>query len=157
MRVGSSRVPVRWRLRLLQGLFSEGSCREGAGGGGGGGRRRGEMLMKPVAKKKVCRRFFFSGSMTGFYGFFPPCRSAFTVHLKKKHKKTTGPSLREKYVNFYASNPLQNRQTKTNKQKHCRELKTDCGLSQICELKICSGCYFTTVCVISKCRKCFLL
>lgn len=120
MRGDSGRVLVRWRLRLLQGLFSErflaGRC---------GARSRGEMRMKPVAKKKEKKNkkqslqtFFFS--LTAWQGFmdFPPspCRSAFTVHLFFFFFKT-GPFLREKYVNFYASNPLQNR------QKHCRELK----------------------------------
>lgn len=49
-----------------------------------------------VAKKekKVCRRF--SGSMTGFYGFF--CRSTITVQLKRTTKG--------KSENFYASYPL---------------------------------------------------
>jgi len=66
------------------------------------------MLMKLVAKK-VCRRF--SGSMTGFYGFF-------SVGLQLLFS-LNGPQ-REKSVNFYASYPL----------KNCRELKTDCGLTQ---------------------------
>lgn len=48
-----------------------------------------------VAKKKVCRRFF-SGSMTGFYGFF--CRSTITVQLKRTTKG--------KSENFYASYTL---------------------------------------------------
>lgn len=49
-----------------------------------------------VAKKEKSLQTFYSGSMTGFYGFF--CRSTITVQLKRTTKG--------KSENFYASYTL---------------------------------------------------
>lgn len=133
---------------------------------------RNEMLMKLVAKKKkkerkrkkrererkkrskVCRRFF-SGSMTGFYGFFPPPHTHVGLYLlfqlKTDHREKKGK-------NTWTSMHLILLKT----LKNCRELKN--GLWTDSKSKSVNWQFVQdvtlqekkTVYVISKCRKMFV-
>lgn len=116
-----------------------------AEGGGLWSEVRFEMLLKLVAEKKegkkkgkVCRLFLLSDSMTGFSGFFSPHRSAFTAQLKQTEKGRTSMHL----ILF---------KTKT-KQTAGSWTRTEDCLKANLWTEDCSGCYFSTVCVISKCR-----
>lgn len=70
--------------------------------------------MKPVAKKKKSADGFFSGSMTGFYGFFPPLRVGLHLQFIFKNTDLLKGKIRELLCIESSS-----KQTK----KHCRELK----------------------------------
>lgn len=120
--------------------FSEGSCGEVEDQEARWGLRN-EMLMKLVAKKAKSADVFFLAAWQGFMDFSPV-----GLHLLFS---LNGPQ-REKHVNFYASYPLKT-QTAGSWKRTVDWLKANLWTDN------CSGFYFTTVYVISKCRKCLFV